>query len=835
VVNSQEIINRISDLRTAAGNEAEVRFKVIDDILLHILDWDKADFKVEERLSEDGKDYFIDYLIITAQTSLLIEAKRLQVDFSRVSTGRIALKGSWLRGELKKAVQQAREYGRSKGVGFCAVTNGDAWVVFPVNRRDLVSFDDTYAVAFSDAKSAIHSDIDSFRSLMSRESVIDGSLEQILLGGDSNQIDNRRLNKIHDSSYSKINRTTMFSSIEDEIVTAFSEELIANNPNLLENAYVETADRMKFDDRVKMTVLRREQVVNTRPMRPVGRAGVSKAATHIISTTLKSQSIALLTLGLVGAGKTTFLNYVEKVSGREFFDQNKSTPTAHWLYIDFRSFSKSISPRDFIFKTLFSYISKNDVLGDYDRTIYSAYKEEISSLMRGPLAAMKGDQNSVNEKITSLILREYEEKIPYVNRVLSYASKSTALFLVIDNVDQIEEGKIQEDIFLEAVAVARDIGMNLVLAMRDATYVKNRSSAVFDAFTFDAIYIDPPHIQSVLSKRFSIAAHLLRGKSFDLVADNGANVTITNASHVVEMLSASVLGTEVGNIIEVSATGDVRLALQMTKQFLQFGYSTSLRAYESFKRTSTYRFPIHEAIRAIMYGNQSIYRDEFSPFINPFDAKTGRSESQFLRLYIMSALVNAASTRTFQGLEAGDIVSNLEKMGFSQRITNKIINDLMNGRICFSRSHQEYTSESVLVPSRLCGYLIRDLCGKMVFLENAMFDTFIYDDIVWEKIKNKVKSIYRDSNIVSKFSLRKEVTSIFFDWIEQEVQKLCTEAAKRNLGPFWTSNCMSRLRIDFESELLRAFRGAVRNYGTDREKELLGLPLFRGEITRSSS
>lgn len=831
---SQELITRLSEIKVSGGNEADVRFKVIDDILTHILGWDKTDFTHEERISEDGSDYFLDYLITTAQTSLLIEAKRVQVDFSKVPTGRAALKGSWVKGDLKKAINQARDYGRRKGVGFCAVTNGDAWIIFPVNRRDLVSFEDTYAITFSDAMTALDADIDDFKNLLSRNSVIDGSLEQSLLGGDSNQTDNRRLNKIYDSSFSKITRTTMFSSIEDEIVTAFAEELVSNNPTLLEKAYVETADRIKFDDRVKMAVLRRDQVINTRPMRPVGRTGISNTASHVISTKVKSQSVALLTLGLVGAGKTTFLNYVQKVSGSEYFDQNKSTPNAHWLYIDFRSFSKSISPRNFIYESLFNYIGENSTLGDYEKTIKHAYKSEIAALTRGPLAVMKGNQQAIDEKIAQLLLKEYEEKSPYTRRILSYASLTTPLFLVIDNVDQIEETSTQESIFLEAVAIARESGLNLVLAMRDATYVKNRSSAVFDAFTFDAIYIDPPHIQSVLSKRFLIAEHLLKGKSFDLITDGGARVTVSDASRVVAMLSASVLGTEVGNLIEVSATGDVRLALQMTKQFLQFGYSTSYRAYQAFERTGTYRFPVHEAVRAIMFGNQSIYRDEFSPFLNPFDAKTGRSESQFLRLYIMSALVSAASTKTFQGLEAGEIVSSLEKLGFSQRITNKVIADLISGRICFSRSHQEYTLESVLVPSRLCGYIVRDLVGKMIFLENAIFDTFIYDDVVWTDVKQKMQQVYGNSKPVAKFKLRKEITSTFFDWVEQEVQKLCTEAAKRNLGPFWTNNPISRLRTDFGHELERALRSAVRNYGTDKEKELMGLPLFNDEASRSN-
>lgn len=833
---SNEIITRLSELRTDGGNEADTRFQVIDDILLKILGWEKTDFKMEPRTTEDGTESFLDYLVQTAQTSFLIEAKRSQVDFSKVpATRRAALKGSWLKGDLAKAIHQARDYGRKKSVGFCAVTNGDTWILFPVNRRDLVSFEDTFAIIFQSASIALGTDKDEFCNILGRQSVIDGSLEQNLLGGDSNQTDNRRFNRIHDRSFSKINRTTMFSEIEDEIVTAFSEDLISQNPELLEKAYVETADRIRFDDRVKMAVLRREQVISTRPMRPVGREGVDVTASKVIKTQVRAQPIALLTLGLVGAGKTTFLNYVEKVSGKTYFDQSGAGfATAHWLYVDFRTHSESVPPREQIYGAIFDYIGRNPALGDYEKTVQYAYREEIEALKRGPLAALKADEAAVNQRISDLVLKEYEAKIPYCARILKYVAKKAPIFLVIDNVDQIESGGLQEKIFLEALAVARENHLNLVLAMRDATYVKNKSSAVFDAFTFDAIYIDPPHVQSVLSKRFLIAEHLLRGKKFDITTEGGAKVTISDASRIIEMLSASVLGTEVGTLIEVSATGDVRLALQMTKQFLQFGYSASFRAYAAFQKTGKYVFPTHEAIRAIMFGNQSIYRDEFSPILNPFDAKTGRSESQFLRLLIMSALVSAASTKTFQGLEAGEITKCLEKIGFSQRISSKVIGDLIAGRVCFSKSHQEYNPDSVLVPTRLCGYIVRDLIGRLIFLETTIFDTFIYDDAVWNELRRIMKIVYNESRPVEKFRKRKEMARVFFDWMEREVQKLCYEGAKRNLGPIWTHNPLSRLRSEFDAELERAFRSAVRNYGSDREKELLGLPLFKDNSPASA-
>src|SRR5690242_19378167 len=140
--------------------------------------------------------------------------------------------------------------------------------------------------------------------------------------------------------------------------------------------------------------------------------------------------------------------------------------------------------------------------------------------------------------------------------------------------------------------------------MRDATYVKNRGSAVFDAFDFDAVYIDPPSILAVLSRRFDVAEQLLKEKRIEFDSEGGARIIMRDGSAIISLLRASVLGTEVGRIIEIAATGDTRLALQMTRQFLQYGYTSTAKAVEIYQRRGDYTLPPHEALRAIMLGNQ---------------------------------------------------------------------------------------------------------------------------------------------------------------------------------------------------------------------------------------
>jgi hypothetical protein len=824
----QSIINAASSLKIADANEAMTRLKLIDLVLFDLLQWTNDDVTVEDRIGEDGATKFSDYQLSTGRQSILVEAKKIGVNFDGTPRSRKAVcKGAWLdKTKAGDAVRQARDYGRKCGVGFCIATNGISWIAFPVNRRDQISFEESQAIVFNDVIQALTDDPDEFIGLFGRSSVIEGSLDKALLGSERDQNEPRRLNNIYDRSFSKVGRSTIFKYIEREIITAFNEELLSDNVEILERCYVQTPERTRFDSRIQMYLAPREQVLKARPIRPVGRRGGQKAVQQLLTETkLTSRPIALLTAGLVGSGKTTFLNYISKVTARDMFAKSDTKNTAHWIYADFRNFSASSNPRTFLINAIFEYVKTHPYLSSYDKSIRHAYESEIHALKTGPLSLFSDDAEYIKKAVADVLLNDYKAVEPYATKIITYASSISPVFLVVDNVDQIEESGKQASIFLEATALARTLGANLVLAMRDATYAKNRSSAVFDAFDFDAVYIDPPDILAVLSRRFTVAESLVKGKD---VAFEGANgrMFAAEGTEIIQLLSSSVLGTEVGRIIEVAATGDTRLALQMTRQFLQYGYSSTIKALDTYQRKGSYQLPPHEALRAIMLGNQGIYREDFSVFGNPFDARLGRSDLQFLRIYVMYALVAYSAEREFEGMPAREIIETLERLGVSERASEQIIRDLIRFRYLFSRSHQDYTRESILIPSRLCGYVVRELLERLMFVETAMFDTFISDDLTWDTLKSNMRLVYREKNPARKFQIRKEIASVFFDFAESKLEEMIGQARQRGLPPQWCTNPFAKARDGFQADIRRAAASAQRNYGPSSSGNGRDLPLF---------
>ena len=308
-----EIVAQYDHLKLHGANEAETRLKVINDVLYGVLGWTHADVNVEYRVSEDGTTTWADYVLRTGMTAIVLEAKKVGVTFAELPNARrVQLKGKFVTGETGAAIIQARDYARKLGVPFAVVTNGNAWVVFPATRVDQVSFEESSAIIFSSLKSALQDDYPEFYELLARQAVINGSLENELLGRIENQIEDRRLNRFFTRSFSRISRHSLFPLIEDAVATAFTEDVVNADPDLLEKCYVKTPERVRFDHRIKIHIATRASVTNQAPIRPL-REGDSQVLAIVSGAAVRARPVAVLVLGQVGAGKTTFLEYTRKV------------------------------------------------------------------------------------------------------------------------------------------------------------------------------------------------------------------------------------------------------------------------------------------------------------------------------------------------------------------------------------------------------------------------------------------------------------------------------------------------------------------------------------------
>jgi hypothetical protein len=812
----REALKKYEKVRLHEVNEAQTRIDIIDRLLFEILGWNHEDVKVEERVAENGKSTFADFVVRTAITGFVVEAKKVGRAFKNLPTARRTKIRNIVRvGNMSAPIRQARDYARTLGLGFAIVTNGSQWIIYPASRTDQISFERSDAIVFNSLQSILETDLEEFVDLLSREAVISGSLENTLLGKINSQIEERRLNRFYPQGTIRPQRTNLFPLIQPAIDTAFTDDFISEDADLLEKCYVSTPDRIRFDSRIQMHIAKRQLVIQARPARPMKPREQRVLAEIIDNASGTARPVAVLVLGLVGAGKTTFLNYTRNVSSKARFLSKEGEPYPHWLYVDFRAFSAEASPYDYICGILKKRIQADRFLSDGNRCIQHAYKDEIDGISRGPLFLLNGNEDELKKRVSDLLFRDYEATVPYVEKILSYVARHAAVFLVIDNVDQVTNEGVQAKIFADSMALAQKLKCNLILSMRDTTYLKNRNSAVFDAFDFDAIYIDAPKLDAVLSKRFKLAEATLRRKTGDFVDPTLGSVHVPDLSIIIGLAQSSVLGTEIGTLIDVFSVSDVRLALRMTREFLQNGYTATAQALHVYEKEGRYTMPRHDALRAIILGSRSVYSEEYSIVGNPFDARLPRLEAQLLRLFILSALVASASDRNFQYMEGNEIAHSLKIIGFSEESCIKVIGDLCNVRFIQTAGQNAPTLEENYSPTRLGGYIVRHLIGELTFVQHMMMDTFVDSDEVWTKLRGYMDRIVAENDVLARVDNRVQCSQLFFEHIRDRYDTLRSASVDKKLAPQWCANPLKAMENIFHANCQRAIDSARKNYGPE--------------------
>lgn len=817
---SQKILNEYKKLDISNGSEAATRLKIIDRILRDILGWSEDDIEPEERVSEDGLTTYADYVLRTANTAIVIEAKKAGAPFSTISgRRREKLSKAFLETELGKAIIQARDYARKLGIDYAIATNGATWAIFPAQRHDQVSFQESTAMIFWTLDDCLRDNYQEFYDLLDRDSVISGSLEIALLGRATNQLADRKLRNYFISSGRAARSNPVYPVIEEGISTAFSDNVISLSDIDLDRCYVSTPETIRFDNKIRMNIAKRQQVTSHAVLRALKDKDAKELDRRIVESVKTRKPLALLLLGTVGAGKTTFLHYIRRIRLKEIFTPTPDKAYPHWVHLNFLESYSGRSTSEYIYSELFNYIKTDSYLSDYERCIRFAYADEIKTIRSGPLFLLKNqNEDKLNERISDLIFNEYKEKKPYVEKIISYATKKAPFFLIIDNIDQIEEEDIQSRIFSEALSISRHLSINLVLCIRQSTYIQHRNSPSIDAFDFEIIQIDPPKIASVLSKRFALAKLLLDGKKGEFIAENGARVKVENAAEIIDLVQGSVLGTEIGRLIEILATEDVRLSLRMTREFLERGYTSPGAAIQAHQQTGNYILPRHEAFRAILLGANPVYNEDFSSLGNPFDSKLSIQGAQLLRLFLLTAIVNYASGSEFRSIDGSFIAENLRKIGFGDNLTEKVLIDLSRHRFIFTAAHGAASLSSSFAPSRLGGYVVRELISDFTFLENTMFDTYISNTIVWEDLRSLSQQIEEERGILKRVQLRKDRALRFFNEQIQIYNPLLLESQRRGLPAEWCHDPLKDRQHELRSNLAKAIDSARRTESKKRKE-----------------
>ncbi len=784
VVNSKDL---------ATTNEAQTRFHVIDRIIKEVLLWSHGQIEVEEPDPNAGERIgFVDYILRSNDNTILIEAKKIGASFPvPTKKKKLKLTGQVLGfGEISDAIFQAENYARNKNANIVVVTNGLCWCCYPLEENK--NRDEIYATLLFPFTNP--SDPERLFQLFGSINVENGSLS--LITSDKPLVPEKRLLfEVRDSD-ARVDRNNIADHITPALNNALYAESILSNKEQLERCFVPTQSRTKFDTTLGMHIADTKPITIT-PARRIDTSKNSSPIKALVETSVPSFAPPVtLIIGQVGAGKSTYLKHFELVAGEQVLKDKK----AHWIYIDFESMGKGGNPRDFIYNELKKYLLADHTYNstDYRSAVEPAYSEEIAGLARGPYALIySSDKKEFNKIITEHIRQDFEKVEPYVDKVFQFITKEMLCIVVLDNIDLYEDEELEAAVFSEGVALSKRIHCNIIVSLRDRTFVKHRNDSAFDAYELRKLWLDPPPFKAVLSNRFSYSKKILEKKQAQIICENGIKLNIPDLSVFFDIVQRSILSGKAGDFIDAIADNNIRKGLTLVTNFLTSGHIQADRAIKNYlDGEHEYTFPFHEVFKGSILGQWRHYKEDKAECINLFDSRISYKSARLLRLYILKHLWTIARSESSKDVPSSDFVDIFSKLGISENQILNCLNSLYKNGLLRNTSAEDIDINSNIVITRRGGFYIKYLSTKMAYLEACLYDTAIDDDDAWEVLLNYTISIEVETSIPKRMDIRRSRILYFLEYLSK-LQKKDMEI----LGEFDYLECLEDIKKGIISDV----------------------------------
>ncbi|MBN2269107.1 MAG: hypothetical protein JXN61_00740 [Sedimentisphaerales bacterium] len=650
------------------SNEATTRLRAIDTVLFDILGWDKLAVESERYCRIEG---YADYAFVhDGDICLVLEAKRSGETF--LLAKRVYADRPFGFGLLAKespaaldAIQQASGYAASLGARYVAISNGHQWLLGlafvpgqPIQQRLVYVFESYEAITNRFAwfwrcfsPQAIQLNIPTVDLVEARKTPPPTKLSARIPNYPAPADRNIIVNQL---SY-------VLGLVWDEML------LDENDEGFLRNCYVRP---QASEDTLAIARELLAQRLDTDELAASEVLDASSVSDLLLSS---DHEKPIVVLGDIGHGKSIFLKYLRLIKAKEELKRYLQ------IDIDFldRPDSKS-EVSEYIYREINrQLLDRYDVDITEDGLVRGSLDSELQRLKRTPKGKLL-ETNADAYKFYELeqidnLQRDHHE---YLTRVIRHLKlgRACSLALFLDNLDR-RDDPIQEQAFLNASAMARDWACLVFVCLRPATFYRSRREGVLDSLAPKTISVSSPKTSILLKKRFAYARAISEGhverKDSPQRGALGRQVTLDlpSTSRFLHSCETSVKNKELMFLFDAVSNGNVRDLLRYTKEVLT---SKHLNTRKIIEILGEYQIPVHEAQRALQYGDSIHYDPDRSPFVNVFDIEHADPTEHFTRFLVLQYLSRLSPTSPTRGFcLVNDVVQYLSQLGYSaQHATN---------------------------------------------------------------------------------------------------------------------------------------------------------------------
>jgi hypothetical protein len=383
-------------------------------------------------------------------------------------------------------------------------------------------------------------------------------------------------------------------------------------------------------------------------------------------------------------GKTSFQRHLITI------DAESILKNAISLYVNFGARGTlSTDLRKFLIGAIEFQLSEKYRIDVLDRglvkRVYAIELKKFERSIYGDLA--ESDPVAFTNKQRAYLDERLSDRSEHLRLSLTHLSKERRQQVVIflDNTDQRSPAD-QEQAFLIAQELAEGWRATVYLPIRPDTFHQSRKMGTLSGYHSKAFTISPPRVDEVLRKRLEFALKFTRGEiPLPLPITSKITMKMTALNALIRVLLESFEdNVELLELLDNISNGNIRLVLDLVKQFLGSGHVNTAKIYEIFRESEYYMLSLHEFLRAVIFGDNVFYDPSRSPFANVFDIVWNDPKEHFLVPIIVGTvhqLRSASSSDGFVDLRA--IYTRVQGLGFTpeqidQAITRSAAKNLLD-------------------------------------------------------------------------------------------------------------------------------------------------------------
>lgn len=724
-----------SNVDAGDRNEATTRLHLIDELILGVLGWPKDHVVAEE--AHEGQ--YTDYSIGHPATRLIVEAKREGIYFELpAGTASLVVALPTLLAhskEMRAAIEQALGYCQERGVAFAAVANGHQLIAFLASRGDGVPPLRGRALVF-DSFESMKGSFQTLWDNLSRPGVDLKTLERTL-GATAIETPPEKLSA-RLPGYpgfwvrNKVNTELKILGdlvLQDLVMAPELEREFLGRCYLSSSALSEYSLVSKEILEARYSALDRAEAEVTQAA--ARRRGKIAEDLRVDVTAASLARRPLILLGDVGVGKSIFIRHFVQIDAKDVMDRSVV------LSINFGAEpALATNLNDYVMDRFVAQLRANyaiDVEADkFVRSVYDHDLQSFASGVQGQLRTRNADLYV--EKEIALLERKLEKRDQHLEASLRYITRSMKRQVVVflDNIDQ-RDFEFQERVFLIGQSLAETWPATVFLSLRPETFYRSRRVGSLTAYQPRVFTISPPSVGTVIQRRLDYCRELVadEAKRSQLIPEALEPQAELLARYLAVLKSSFSRNPELLEFVDNLAGGNVREALEFLNTFVGSGHVNTRKILDILEETGSYTIPLHEFVRAILYGDYRFYDPTASPIANVFEISRPDRREHFLLPILLAHIERTGNVGQTEGFVAlGEIMDFAQALGFTPSQIEFSLQHGVNRRLLQRSPRLDEEPSARFRITTVGAYTYKKLMGTFVYLDAVVADTPVVDDDV---------------------------------------------------------------------------------------------------------